>query len=239
MGFLKRGLWAMVAVGGLAVPALAQDQGSFDLVIKGLRAGTLTYAAVEQGVTYSVTGQLKTGGLAALLRKVRYDASANGTVQGDVYVPQSYSENANTGKRQSQAVMAYVNGVPQVKSYNPPRPPRDYDVDPASMGGTVDPLTAMYAVLQTVDKGAECGVSVTVFDGRRQSRVTTDGRQPAGDQVVCTGEYRRMAGFSAEDLAEKTRFAFTLIYTPDANGRMQVTEVGMDTLFGRAKLVRN
>ena len=81
-------------------------------------------------------------------------------------------------------------------------------------------------------------MQLSLFDGRRQSSVTTSGRQVAGDQVVCQGEYRRVAGYSAEDLAEKTSFAFTMIYTPVEADRMRVTEVAMETLFGRAKLIR-
>jgi hypothetical protein len=95
--------------------------------------------------------------------------------------------------------MAYRKGVPQVKSYNPPREAKPYDVDPSTMGGTVDPLTALYATLRDVDKGTECQVSLKMFDGRRHSQITTSERQEAGEQVVCQGEYRRLAGFSAED----------------------------------------
>jgi hypothetical protein len=237
-GFRASGLIiGMVAF--LASPVVAQeDQGRFDLILKGIKAGSLAFSGVQDGSSYAVTGQLKTTGIASLLRKIRYDASSNGTVQGGTYVPETYSENADTGKRQSQAVMAYKAGVPQLKSYNPPRAPKSFDVDPATMGGTVDPLTALYATLRNVEAGSECQVNVQMFDGRRQSQITTGERQTAGEQVVCQGEYRRLAGFSAEDLAEKTRFRFSLIYSPSADGMMRVTEVSMDTLYGKAKLVR-
>jgi hypothetical protein len=236
---LCAGILSTGMIVGMAAPAAAQeDQATFDLVIKGIRAGTLTYSGVQDGDRYAVTGQVKTGGLASLLRKIRYDASANGTFSGGKYVPETYTENADTGRRKSQAVMAYKAGVPQIKSYNPPRPPKDFDVDPATMGGTVDPLTALYATLRNVEPGQECKISLKMFDGRRNSQVTTSDRQEAGDQVVCQGEYRRLAGYSAEDLAEKSRFPFTVIYSPTAEGRMQVTEVAMDTLYGKAKLVR-
>ena len=223
---------------GFGPAQAAEDQAKFDLILKGIRAGSLSFSGVQDGATYTVTGQLKTTGLLSLLRKIRYDASSNGTVTGGRYVPSTYTENADTGKRQSQAVMAYKAGVPQVKSYNPPRPPKAFDVDPSTMGGTVDPLTALYATLRTVEPGAECKVSIVLFDGRRQSKVTTGERQDAGDQVVCQGEYRRLAGYSAEDLAEKTRFPFSVIYSPTTEGTMQVTEVSMDSLYGKARLVR-
>lgn len=230
---------AIALVAGLAAPAFAQqDRGTYELVLRGVRAGSLSFSAVQDGNAYAVTGQLKTSGIAALLRKIRYDAGSNGVISGDAYVPETYSENANTGKRQSQAVMAYKDGVPQVKSYNPPRAPKPFDVDPATMGGTVDPLTALYATLRDVAAGKECAVNLKLFDGKRSSQITTGDRQEAGDQVVCRGEYRRLAGYSAEDLAEKTRFAFSLIYSPAGDGQMRVTEVSMETLYGKARLIR-
>lgn len=238
--FLPRyGTMLALAIGLNATPALAEPV-QFDLVLKGLRAGTLAYdGSAVPGGTYAVRGQLKTSGLAAMLRKVRYDAVAKGqlTAKG-TFVPMSYTEKADTGRRQSESVMAYVRGVPQVTSYNPPRAPRDYDVDPGTQGGTVDPLTAMFATLRDVDPGQECQVSLKMFDGRRASQIATSTPQARGDKVVCAGEYRRIAGFSAEDMAEKARFPFTLTYAPNGEGRMRVVEVAMDSLFGKARLVR-
>lgn len=239
---LKRTLMAATLGLGLAggmAPAYAQtDEATFNLVLKGFNAGTLTFSGVQKDKIYSVVGTLKSSGLAAMLRKVRYDAKANGRISKGRYTPSSYTENADTGKRQSQSVMAYVKGVPQVKSYSPPREPYKTDVDPSTMGGTVDPLTAMYATLRDVDAGEECKVSLAMFDGRRHSQIRTSSPKADGENVVCAGEYRRLAGFSEKEMAEKTRFAFTLTYAPVEGGQMRVIEVAMDTLYGKARLQR-
>ncbi|MDP3959449.1 MAG: DUF3108 domain-containing protein [Pseudorhodobacter sp.] len=239
IGNFRRCLVALGLVLGLAGGAQAQtDQGTFDLVMMGLKAGALHFTAVQDGKGYSVSGRLQSGGMVAMIRKVRYEATAQGSVSGARYTPTGYSELADTGKRQSESVMAYVGGVPQVKTYNPPRPPRPSDVDPATMGGTVDPLTALYATLRDVDKGAECQVDLKMFDGRRHSQIATSNPKAEGDRVVCAGEYRRLAGFSAKEMAEKQRFPFTLTYAPTPEGRMRVVEVAMDTLYGKASLQR-
>jgi hypothetical protein len=39
-------------------------------------------------------------------------------------------------------------------------------------------------------------------------------------------------------MAERTRFPFTLLLEPAGNGMMQVAEVRMETLYGRAVMVR-
>lgn len=224
-----------------ALPVRAEpvkQEAQFDLVMLGLTAGSLQFAGVEEAGRYSVRGVLSSGGILAFLRKVSYDARSNGRVVDGAYLPSRYSERADTGKRVSEAVMDYPRGVPQVVSYNPPRAPQQNDVDPATQSGTVDPLTALYATLQDVAPGKECQLTVPMFDGRRSSQLSITAPVVEGDQVTCQGEYRRIAGFSDKDMAEKTRFPFTLTYAPAPDGRMRVMRVEMDTLYGTARLVR-
>lgn len=221
----------------LASPAAAET-AKFDLVLAGITAGSLSFDAEIDAKTYSVTGRLKTTGLAAMLKKVSYTAAASGSVSGKTLVADRYDERADTGKRQSEVAMAWKAGVPQVISYSPQRKPRAWDIDAAAQGGTVDPLTAMLSVLRSVPAGQECGETIPMFDGRRATQVTTAAPQAEGDRVVCTGEYRRIAGFSPDDMAEKTRFPFTLTYAPGPDGAMQVQEVTMDTLVGKGRLIR-
>jgi len=224
---------------GGAAPVVAQtDQVAFDLTVRGIGAGSLRFSATQKGTGYAVAGRLESGGLVGMLRKIRYDASARGTISKGRYVPSSYTEQADTGKRQSAATMDYKRGVPQLKSYDPPREAQAGDVDPATMGGSVDPLTALYATLRDVDAGNECNVSLQMFDGRRSTQLRLSKPQANGATVVCAGEYRRLAGYSAGEMAEKTRFPFTLTYAPASEGRMQVVEVAMDSLYGKATLKR-
>jgi hypothetical protein len=56
--------------------------------------------------------------------------------------------------------------------------------------------------------------------------------------ITCPGEYRRLAGFSADDMAEKTRFPFTVRLVPGTSGLMQVDEVTMESIYGNARLKR-
>ncbi len=234
-------LAAMTALVALSPASHAQqvvDSHSFDITLKGLRAATLSFAGEQSGNSYSVSGKLESRGLAALVRKVRYDATARGSARGGKFTPAAYSEKADTGKRKSASVMEYRKGVPQVKSYDPPRDPRPEDLNPAKQGGTVDPLTALYATLRDVDAGQECKVALQMFDGRRRSQIALSGRKAEGDGVTCRGEYRRVAGYSAEDMAEKTRFPFVLTYAPGDAGRMRVVTVTTETLYGTATLTR-
>lgn len=220
--------------------ALRAEEATFGLVLRGITAGSLSWSGSgDPGGDYTVRGVLKTSGFAALLKKVRYDAIAKGRIAGDgTYAVARYAEDADTGKRQSQSVMVWENGVPRIESYKPVRKARPWDIDPAAQKGAVDPLTAMFAVLRDVPRGKECNIMLNMFDGRRASTLQLGAPEAKGTQVTCGGEYRRVAGFSPEDMAEKTRFPFTLTYAPTTDGKMRVVEVAMDTLYGKARLVR-
>lgn len=223
-----------------ALPATARAEPAvFDITLKGLRAATLRIDGNAADGAYTATGRLESRGLMAAVRKVRYDATVAGRVdRKGALRPALYAERTDTGRRQSEAVIDYATGRPVVKVALPERKPRDWDVDPATQAGTVDPLTALYAVLRDADRGAECNLDLRMFDGRRASALTLAAPERDGDRVTCAGEYRRVAGFSPEDMAERTRFPFTLTYAPGPDGRMQVVEVAMDTLFGRARMER-
>ncbi|GAB4390103.1 DUF3108 domain-containing protein [Albidovulum sp.] len=246
MTIARRNLPAALAAAALAalvaaLPAAAAertDSAVFDLSLRGIHAGTLSIAGQIQGESYAAAGVLKSGGLLALIRKIRYDARSRGRVKDGRFTPQRYEEDADTGKRVSRAVMDYVDGVPQVKKYDPPKPPREDDIDPATQGGTVDPLTALYAVTRDKPRAEACNLKLTLFDGRRRSEVTLAAPEARGEALVCAGEYRRLAGFSEKDMAEKTRFPFVMRLEPLADGTMRVVEISMDTLYGKGRLKR-
>ncbi|MFV0492447.1 MAG: DUF3108 domain-containing protein [Pseudorhodobacter sp.] len=225
---------------GPATAAFAQsnrieDKATFDVILKGITAGRLVFSGAQEGNRYAVSGRLQSSGIAAMLRKFSYTAKANGAVSGSRYTPARYSEEADTGKRRGKSQIEYRRGVPAKVTTEPSRPSK---VDPRTMGGTVDPLTSLYATLRDVDAGQECKSSVKIFDGRRATQITLSRPQKQGDRVVCSGEYRRLAGFSAKDMAEKTRFPFSLSYAPLGNGRMRVVEISTDTVYGKASMIR-
>jgi len=228
---------------GLAGPAQPQslridDQGVFVISLRGLTAATLVFSGVQQNGRYAVNGEVKSAGIVAWVRKISYIAKVRGMVTGETYMPTTYSEIANTGKRQSQSNITYASGVPSKIDYLPAREPSTGGVDPATMGGAVDPLTALYATLRDVAPGEECKTNLRMFDGRRASRLRLSAPVRQGKNVVCAGEYRRLQGFSDKDMAEKTLFPFTLTYSATGDGRMLVTEIALETIYGQATMKR-
>lgn len=229
---------ALFALLMTALPAAAQtEQATFSLNIRGVSAGSLRIAGEVEGNRYAINGVLESGGLVGILRRIRYDATAQGRVTGGRFVPSSYAERSDNGGRKRSASMEYRSGVPQVKAYDPPRKQDEDDVDPATQGGTVDTLTALFVTLRDVPQGQECGMPLRIFDGRRVTEVAFSQPRRQNGTTTCNGEFRRVAGYSASDMAEKRVFPFTMTYTPQGD-TMRVTEVRTDTLYGPARLTR-
>jgi len=229
---------AVVAATFAATLSHAQDPVVFDLSIRGIRAGTLSFSGEATAGRYAVSGRLESAGLVGMVRQVRYDGQAEGSLRQGRFTPARYREQADTGRRQSESVMEYRRGIPQVKVYNPPRELGSDGIDPATQGGTVDPLTALFATLRDVAPGEECNRTLTMFDGKRRSQLVLGAPSAVEGGVACPGEYRRLAGFSAGDMAEKTRFPFTVRLGPAESGLMQVEEVTMESIYGNARLKR-
>ena len=213
----------------------------FDIALRGLNAGTITLEASESGGSYAVEGQMESRGIVGALAPARFEARSRGSWRKGRYVPAQYEESFSTAKRSGRATMDYEGGVPGEKRHDPPQD-RDVDapetiVDPATQGGTLDPLTGLFAALRSVVPGEECKLDLAIFDGARLSRITTTGRREAEGRIQCTGTYRRVAGYSARDMARETAFPFILTYGTDGP-RLRVTEITIETLLGRATLKR-
>lgn len=215
------------------------DRIVFDLSLRGIPAGSVTVNGKIAGNSYGATGVVETNGLLGAIRKIRYNGTVSGGYQAGRFTPQRFDLSTQRGDDRFTNLIVYKNGVPVSVSRNPPRKPRATDVDPAQQGGTIDPLTALYAVLRDVDSDAACKLDVALYDGAKRTRVRLSAPKPAGKGVTCTGEYRRLAGFSDREMQEKTSFPFTLIYAPTPDGqRLQVVEINTDTILGKGRLVR-
>lgn len=231
--------FAVLLAASLAHAEPVTDRHSYAITLAGIRAATLTLSGTEEAGRYRVEGNLESSGLAAIVRRVRYLAQASGSVADRRYLPARYTELFDTPRRQSEAVLTYDRGVPRISIYAPPPPPGAIVLDPAAQGGTVDPMTALYAALRDTPRDQVCRLTLQIFDGRRRSEVALANPTAQGETLQCTGEYRRIAGFTEKEMREKTRFPFTATLAPIEGGRLRVVEVRVETIFGRATLRRN
>ncbi len=214
-----------------------RDEAVFDFYVKGFRVGLLVFAGVQSGDYYAVNGRFATAGLASLIKTIRYDATVHGTVSGDTYRPDAYELTTHRGKRQTVQTIGFRNGTPQAPVENPPHAPDPEAVNPATQTGAVDALTAIYATLRKLPEDKACQGTLTIYDGVRRATLTLWPADGPKGVLACGGEYRRVAGYSKEDMAEPV-FPFRMSYAPTRSGEVEVSEIDMSSIYGRASLKR-
>ncbi len=214
-----------------------RDEGVFDFYVRGFRVGILVFAGVRTKDYYAVNGRFSTAGLAEIFRSVSYHATVQGRILKGRLVPQVYKLDVDRGREKVHEEMRYRNGVPGAITRNPPRPPDPLAVAPATQAGTLDTLSAIYATMQRMPAAGACSAEINLYDGTRRARLTLWPADSHGSQMTCGGEYRRVAGYSAKDMAHPA-FPFTMRLQPLADGKVQVSDVEMDSIYGKASLKR-
>lgn len=219
-------------------PAVAPAESTtvtFDINVRGLRVASISLAGEERGGQYAVAGQMQSRGVVGTFRRVRYDGQVRGQVAGTRLAPQSYAETFQSGQRKTAKSMTYRGGVPTLTT-DGKRDKRD--IAPATQGGTVDPLSAVWGALRDVPGGQACAFSASIFDGARRSRVALGTPQRSGDTIRCAGEYRRVAGYSDKAMAERASFPFRMTYRRGADDIWRVERIEMESILGPGTIVR-
>ncbi len=218
----------------LAAPAAAEEI-VFDITLAGLRVATLVLDGTVTGDRYRVTGTIRTTGVGAI-RRVLWQAQAEGRVQGGSLRTLRYAEQVEIGPRRSATTVDWSGGVPVVTVTGEPRE-AGTPADPAGQAEAVDPLTAMFAGMRDVPQAGACRLSLQVFDGQRATRARLSG-PVAAEGVTCTGLYTRLAGFADREMADRTRFPFTATFVPAGDGTLRLMELRTPTVVGSAVLER-
>lgn len=218
------------------MPAQAETM-RFDVTALGFKVGAFEMSAEETATRYSVSARFGTTGLVRLFRDMGFEMRASGRRLGREFFPNDYSEEVNTGRRTSSARLHYAGGVPQLTG----GAVSDGEVtplDPATQGGTLDPLTALFTVLRDQNAETLCKADMQIFDGGRRTRVVLTGRIDTGAAVTCTGQFRRIAGYPDHDLETRGVVPLTIRYAPGDNGRMRAQSALLRTSYGPVGLRR-
>ncbi|RKF16437.1 DUF3108 domain-containing protein [Roseovarius spongiae] len=244
---MRRIIAILFAIAFTAPPALAgppapgDTVARYDVRLLGVKLGEMTLAGRIGGGAYAVSSQFSTRGIVSALADTGFDLKARGRVTASGFTPQAYDERIDTGSRRSTAQLRYTRGVPRITGgtlASAPPEPGETPLDPSGEGGTLDPLTAMFAALHDRPRADLCKTDVTIFDGARRSAIRTTARADMGAEVLCTGAYFRLAGFTASELKRQTVYPFTLLFAPGGDGRMQARRLTVRTRYGNAELLR-
>lgn len=191
------------------VAPTAGPQNTIQLVytvfLGGINLGTVGLKSSFEGANYAAVSRLKTAGVVNSFYESVIDASAVGTVDGNMLRPQKYDSDYNGEKSNQKVSLAYMGGNIQLFS-DPPYNVNRFPVSDEQKQNTLDPLSGIIynvaGVSITPDK--PCGDTVRVFDGRRRYDVeltfvgkdnisSSDGY--SGPAIKCEMRYKQIAGF--------------------------------------------
>jgi hypothetical protein len=232
-------LLAMLAL--LALPGLAPAQGldaQYDVSVAGVNGGTIGIRGRDGADSYAISAAARSTGLLASFVSYGFEGQAQGLIRNGRHVSRTYVEREDDEGEITGSTTTFRGDRVAGVTFDPPRPPRPYDLEPAKQSGVIDPLTALYLALRPVAASEACGRSWEVFDGRHVARLTIGPGTARGDGLRCEGEYRRLRGYSAEEMAERPLVPLRFDFEPAGEGRVQVREISSPAPIGRVVMRR-
>lgn len=159
---------------------------------------------------YDLVARVHTTGLLSWLIDWRQVSRSTGVLDGAAVEPQRHRADGELRGRPRRVAIDYDGGrVAAVTVDPPPREDEDREeVSPQLRDGTLDPLSAIFAMVRAVSDGRGCNRRVAVFDGRRRyDLVFTDrGIRPVPEsQYVAASAVMRECDFVFEPIAGEVR----------------------------------
>lgn len=211
----------------------------FRLSLAGVSVATVVLNVDRAGDRYTANARVRGRGLVGAFVDMDYDGTSRGRIGPDGMprpeLFQAQRKDDEDGGRTT--VVRYSGGVPVSVTADPPYPQRPWNTIPRAQRGTVDPIAAAVAVIDDQPVGAACNRTVEIYDGRRRSRIILGGASRAGQGWICSGIYRRVAGYPPKKMQEQVDFPFAITYE-ERDGKMRVMRVDMDSTYGTGRLER-
>jgi len=230
---------SLTFMGSLALAPQAQAENiRLNLYAFGIKAGTISINAAETPTAYALNGAVVPTSLLKKIKDIGYTGSASGKIKNNVFAVRKYAGNARTGSRNSIVDMQWKNGRPVLNSYKPERERRDYDITPSKQTGTTDLLTSAYVTFKTTSADVLCNSKRKMFDGRRVSELSLGAPQISGTTATCSGNYKRLAGFSPSKMKKKVNFPFSVRYEQLDDGTYRFQEFTAEASIGKIRATR-
>ncbi len=232
-------LCALLLLAPLPAGAQTTLDARFDVSFRGVTGGQIAIGATESGGAYVVSAQGRPTGVIGALVEYQYDGTARGRLRGGRHVTERYEEREIDRGEETNATIVFRGGRPTGVTFDPPREPEPWDIEPAEQSGVTDTLTALYLMMRPTPPSGACGQRYDVFDGRSVARLTLGAAQVGSDGAIrCAGEYRRLRGYSPEDMARSESVPMTITYGPAPGSLVQVEEIRATSRLGDAVLRR-
>ncbi len=215
---LRRVLFAALAASALATPAAAADNSAlgvgYTIAFWAIPFGHTHYDGKITPTGYSAKMHFETNGVVSMFWKSTIDATVNGRLGEHSITPVVYDSYSQDRDKPMQRVkVSFEKDIPETlaePAYNTSK----YPVSDAQKKGTLDPMSAITAILSGVkvtDKDP-CGTGVQIFDGRRRydvsfsyvkdEQVALTNKVFTGRAHLCKIAYNQIAGYKQKIVKE-------------------------------------
>ncbi len=216
-----------------AAPLRAQSyDATFDFFLSGIRAGELQFTGKNTGGRYTASSTIRSAGVVGIFADFFFDGSATGSVTANGrVVPDSFVSRSKSPRAERDTRIDWQGGTPVSVSVEPPRSSAP---DPASQTGTLDPVSAGFALFRDSPAGEICNTRVDVFDGSRRSRLELGAPKPGADgEISCAGRYARIEG-EEHTMSARQDHGFRLVFRAADDGLARLERIEAPTGFGTA-----
>ena len=205
----------------------------FTVQVLGVKVGEFSMASEMNDDSFGVAAGFGTTGLASAFAERSVQLTSTGFRRGNRFVPHRYTEHMDTRGEISRGEMAWRDGFPY---WSGESNGEGRTVPRSALKGAIDPMTALFLLLRDQERDRLCAVDMRVFDGKRLSEVILSKREETNDSVVCSGQLRRIEGYSAKEM-RTPEFPVTLTYRP-YGGQMRSQRMQVTTVYGQVSAIR-
>lgn len=199
LGAFLAGTLAAVPAAGRASEAPDRLRLSYHVWQGGLHAFTLRTEMNHGAESYDASFSATTDGLVGWLFPFRVEGRSKGTLVAaepeaetgakNGLKPQRFESASRKGDKEKQREITYLDDGSLEVRHNPARD--DEPLAEPLLRGTLDPVTALYAMIGSFDEARRCAGRLPVFDGRRRYDLTL---KPLGDAQLEPSGYGIYSG---------------------------------------------
>lgn len=201
--------------------------------------------------------RMETDGFLGRVAQWKTDVRAQGALTGPLPRPRQFTAHGSWRDQPRLTTVDYTaDGTPTLTLADP-EPEKDREPVPVNLRlGTVDPVSAIVAVLDQVARKGDCDITIPVYDGRQRYDLVfaTQGETMleasslsvyAGPATACTVQYKPLAGRWKENRqrdrnregAKRRDVPVTLFIAPAVAGGPHVpVRLEMDSMLGAVKV---
>ena len=202
---------ALSVVGALGVSPLQASEiklvSKIKLAFLGIGIGKMNSSIIVSKVKYSISGAVKTSGLAAVISKTRANFASAGRIKGRRMEPGGHELKYTSNKKIGSLRLAFLNGdvtrttvIPKVKYKKGTIP-----VESQHLDRVLDPVSALLFPVKAADVGdgnSVCNRTLPVFDGKARMNLVFSYKSKAvretkgfkGMTFTCSVRYEPVSG---------------------------------------------